>query len=346
MLCGMKDYCLPETSLRILRIAHKGLKDRRKADRIKAVYLLGKGWPISDVKEALLLDEDTIRNYYARYEDSNLMGLTDDKYIGNKGLLGEREMEELEGHLEERTYRTAKEVMHYIKSSYDVEYSLSGVHELLKRLGFVYKKPQRCPAKFKHDEQIKFLKKYAKLSKSLGKDDSIMFMDTTHPQHQTHVDYGWIKRGETKTIFTTATQPRLNINGALDIKRLKVITHFQNEMVSKESVKDFLELFRKKQPKGWIFLICDKAGYYHNDDIKAYAKSMAIKMIYLPSYSPNLNLIERLWLFFKKEVLYNKYFETFARFEEACRHFFATIRRHRPRLQTLLTENFQRLHAS
>lgn len=341
----MKNYRLPPKELEMLRLAHKGTQDKRKADRIKAVYLLGKGWSVSAVHEALLLDEDTIRNYYARYEDGDLMGLLDDKYVGNKGLLNEAELAHLDSHLQEVTYRTAKEIIAFIQEEFSETYSLSGVHELLKRLGFVYKKPQRRPANVNVRAQEAFIRYYQSLSKQLGKNDHLCFMDTTHPQHQSSINYGWIKQGETKEIFTTAVQKRLTIHGVVDIKRLDIITCFQTEMVTAETVKDFLELLRKKKPKGWIYLICDNARYYDNDEVSAYAKSMAIKLIYLPAYSPNLNLIERIWLYFKKSVLYNRYYASFAEFEAACRAFFAKPQRHKAHLKTLLTEKFQRFAA-
>jgi transposase len=342
----MKNYLLPEKELRMLRLAHKGMHDRRKADRIKAVYLLGSGWKVSAVHEALLLDEDTIRNYYARYEDSNLMGLTDDRYVNNKGLLGASELSQLEAPLQEVTYRTAKEIAAYIEHEFDEKYSISGVHELLKRLGFVYKKPQRRPARLDTAAQEAFIKKYKRLAAKLGEADSLCFMDTTYPQHAPSVSYGWIKKGETKEIFTTAVQKRLTINGVVDIKRLDLITQFQQAMVTSETVKDFLEHLRQQKPKGWIYLICDRARYYDNGEVKAYAKSLAIKLIYLPAYSPNLNLIERVWLFFKKQVLYNRYYATFAEFEWACRDFFARPHRHKVNLKTLLSEKFQRFAAA
>lgn len=343
MLCAMKDYRLPKKHLQILRLAHKGLKDRRKADRVKAIYLLGKGWSISDVTEALLLDEDTIRNYYARYEDGNLMGLVEDKYVNNKGLLSDKELLELETHLNEVTYQSAKEIMMQVKVEYDVDYSLSGIHELLKRLGFVYKKPQRCPGKYNNEVQEKFIKKYKKLRSNLGEKDRIYFTDTTHPEHQTQVSHGWIKRGEKKVIFTTAKQKRVNIQGALNINDLTVVSQFHTDSITAQSVIDFLFTLRAQQVEGWLHLICDNAKYYDNDEVRWYAKELGIKLHYLPAYSPNLNIIERLWKYFKKKALHNRYFRAFAEFEEACKDFFDKIDEHKAELKTLLTENFQKL---
>ena len=64
-------------------------------------------------------------------------------------------------------------------------------------------------------------------------------------------------------------------------------------------------------------------------------------MEFLPAYSPNLNLIERFWKFFKRQVLYNRYYETFEKYKDACRQFFARLDAYVPQLRTLLTENFE-----
>ena len=75
-------------------------------------------------------------------------------------------------------------------------------------------------------------------------------------------------------------------------------------------------------------------------------KGSRIKLIFLPPYAPNLNLIERLWKYFRKVVLYNRYYATFAEFKQACLDFFANLRSHRAALRTLLTENFEILSAA
>jgi transposase len=74
-------------------------------------------------------------------------------------------------------------------------------------------------------------------------------------------------------------------------------------------------------------------------------KQSKIELLFLPPYSANLNLIERLWKYFRKQLLYNKYYEHFADFVAACRDFFERIKDHREALRTLLTENFQLIGA-
>ncbi len=66
-----------------------------------------------------------------------------------------------------------------------------------------------------------------------------------------------------------------------------------------------------------ITLVLDNARYQKCKLVWAVAKSLNIEMLYLPSYSPNLNLIERLWKFVKKDVLYSKYYADFGSFSAA-----------------------------
>ncbi len=74
-----------------------------------------------------------------------------------------------------------------------------------------------------------------------------------------------------------------------------------------------------------IYIILDHARYHYSKEVKEYLKGKHIKLIFLPAYSPNLNLIERLWKFFKKKILYNKYYENAGEFRKACVKFFRKI---------------------
>lgn len=86
--------------------------------------------------------------------------------------------------------------------------------------------------------------------------------------------------------------------------------------------------------------MCDNARYYRCHLVDAFLTGSKIKPLFLPSYSPNLNLIERLWKYFRKCVLYNSYYEKFEQFKAACEGFFANLATHANALRRLLTENF------
>lgn len=338
----MQNYYLDTKQLLELSRAHRRAKTIREADKIKAVYLLGKGWSVASVCEALMITDDTARNYFKRYSEFQLEGLLDDNYRGNEGRLTIEEMRYLELHLEEHTYRTVKEIIAYVAEEFDEDYSESGMAALLHRLDFVYKKPKRLPAKANKEAQQKFIKFYRKIRRKMKKADGLYFMDGVHPHYNPIVSYGWIKRGEDKALKTTPSQPHLNINGVINIDTLKMVVQYEKH-IDRDATIRLLEAIRQQQPKGKIYIVCDRAKYYDHDDVRRYAKALNIRMLYLPPYSPNLNLIERVWLYFKKLTLQNHFYPTFNEFKQSCQTFFNTVENHYDSLRTLLTENFQKL---
>ena len=86
----------------------------------------------------------------------------------------------------------------------------------------------------------------------------------------------------------------------------------------------------------------DNARYQYNAQVQELAESLKIDLLYLPAYSPNLNLIERVWKLVKSKCLRNHYYEDFGSFHSAIDCFLASLRgKNRALLQSLVTENFQ-----
>ncbi len=71
------------------------------------------------------------------------------------------------------------------------------------------------------------------------------------------------------------------------------------------------------------------------------AKALRIELLYLPPYSPNLNLIERLWKFLKRKVARNRYHATFAAFRAAVQKVLNNLPADRAERASLLTERVQ-----
>jgi transposase len=217
--------------------------------------------------------------------------------------------------------------------------------DLLHRLNFTYKKPKHIPGKADAEAQKTFIKKYKRLKKSIKPEDRIYFMDGVHPLHNSQPAYGWIMEGTEKELKTNTGRERININGAYDIKNHQLVFH-EDESVNAQSTIALLQKMMLRQPKGKIYAISDNARYYHSKEVRAFIKKhRRIKFIFLPPYSPNLNLIERLWKFFKKKITYNQYYEKFAVFRKECLDFFKNISIYREELQKLMTENFHVIQA-
>ena len=336
----MNDYRLSKKEMAELERVHRSLRDKRQADRVKAIIALARGWSASQIAEILLMDEKTARQHFQRYRQGGIKALREERHPGVEPKLDEFQMKDLSTHLETHIQPDAKAVIHVIEQRYGVCYSVNGVTDLLHRLGFSYKKPTHVPGKQNPAAQKAFLEEYEQLKRKKGPNDPIYFADTTHPQHNSLPTYGWIKRGQEKELKANCGRQRLNINGAINVETLESTTAFY-ETINADSTLDLFTKIEAKHPKArTITIVVDNARYYHSRVLKAALKHTKIELVYLPPYSPNLNLIERYWKFFKKKVMANRYYATFEEFKRACRNFFQKQQSYWPELKSLLTENF------
>jgi Transposase and inactivated derivatives len=287
-----------------------------------------------------LLDDETIRNYLNRYKTGELGALLNDNYKGYSGKLLKPEIEQLDRPLDENTYLSAHDIVLYVTKNFKIEYSLSGMKDLLHRLDYAYKKSKLVPGKPDAKAQKAFIESYKELKSTKGANDPVYFMDGSHPQHNSVAAFGWIKRGKVKELKSNTGCQRLNINGAFNIDELSSIVGYDDSINAQSTISLLKKIESKHPSSGAIYTICDNARYYRSKKLKEYLECSKIKLIFLPPYSPNINLIERLWKFFHKIVLYNKYYETFAEFKNVCKSFFKRIKRHKDDFSSLMTENF------
>ena len=112
--------------------------------------------------------------------------------------------------------------------------------------------------------------------------------------------------------------------------------------VNAETVCQLLSKLAAHVSEGAITVVLDNARYQKCALVQSYAAALGIELLYLPSFSPHLNLIERLWRFVRKECLYSQYYATFPEFRAALETCLITAQReHRIELETLLAWNFQ-----
>jgi transposase len=322
---------------------HRKERDGKVRDRIKAVLAYDDGYSYSEIAKILLLDDETIRRHIEDYFYKEKLSSENG---GSESKLSSSETKKLIIHLSEVTYLYVKDICAYVKKEYKKKYSISGMTKWLHANEFCYKKPHAVPAKANREQQKKFIKFYRKLKAKAGSREPIYFADSVHPQHQTQLTYGWILKGERKEIPTTGRQYRLNFIGGICLNGHRFIYQQADKKVDADAIASFLCELRKQHPeKHKIHLIWDQAGYHRDAGIKEFAKSLEIKLHYLPPYSPNLNPIERLWKILHERVTYNKYYETFFDFTEATLNFFRNIGRNKTLLRSRITDDFQVVHS-
>ena len=334
---------LTEKQVLELKIAHKQTREKRVADRIKAILMVHMGFTYEQIKQTLLLDDVTVRRYWKQYQSRSMAGLLEYRYSGGSSHLTGLQETELKVFFREHTPQTAKAVVDHITKTYNISYSVLGATKLLHRLGFVYKKPKVIPGKLDRFKQEEFLKTYKETKAQLGVRDHIYFLDATHPQHNTRLSYGWILKGKEndKFIKTNSGRARLNLHGALRLDDRATIV-LDEETIDTISTLRLLRAIDHQQRLGNVYLILDNASYYHAGLVKQWVLfHPRFKLLFLPTYSPNLNIIERLWRFFHQKITHNRYFETFGEFKTTSLDFFKNLNLYEKELTTLLTDNFQ-----
>lgn len=337
----MKDF-LTAQEIIVLREAHYDSRFRKQADRIKSILLLNQGYSYLNISRILMLDETTIRRYEKEYKQRGVDGLLEDRYSGSKTFLSKEQEKELTIELKNHIYQTIKAVSRYVERTFCVSYSIEGMTHLLHRLGFVYKKTKVIPGKVDLQKQEQFKKEYQELKQNKKPEDKIYFVDAAHPHHNNRPFYGWIYKGEEKAIKTNTGRKRVNLNGALNLEDMD-ITVLSEETINTHAMMRLILTLEEKQEKGDICIIVDNASYNHSYQLQLFlGDHPRVHLKYLPAYSPNLNIIERLWRFFH-EKHHDKYFEKFKDFEQTVLAFFQNINQYNRELKTLLTDSFQTL---
>jgi transposase len=306
----------------------------KAADKIKAILLLDDGYSRQEVARVLLRDEDTITRWRDTYKKrQDLAQWFDEDYQGYLGKLSEEQLQEVTVYVENHVITSAQVVQYWIQESFGLVYSLSAIHNLLHRLGFTYKQTRLYPSKLDTAAQSTFKEIYELAEKELKADSVILFIDATHPQHNTRPTGAWIKKGQDKWIPSNTSRNHLNLNGAYNPHNQDVIIHEDNVVNAQTTQKLFEKIETAYPDKENIYLVVDNAPYYRSRALQEYTKTSRITLAFLPPYSPNLNLIERLWKFLKKKIINTHYYSTFQEFKVAVLQFFEEIHLYKDELQ-------------
>ena len=198
------------------------------------------------------------------------------------------------------------------------------------------------PAKADHGEQADYLdnKLLPRLEEAKRGKRAVLFVDAAHFVYGPYLGYLWCL----VRLFVPGPsgRKRYNVLAALDAITHRVIRVSNHAYVNAESVCALLREVAGAGLKGPITLVLDNARYQKCAVVQALALSLGIELLYLPGYSPNLNLIERLWKFVKKECLGCRVLPTYEAFTAAIDGCLASLStRHKQQMDTLLTLDFQ-----
>ena len=311
------------------RVALEAICRRRKVDalvwkRARAFLLLDAGEEVGTVCRILDIGPSVLTEWRFTFATKGLSFFGLKAYSLRQGHLSVAQEEALMAHFSEHFARSADDVCAYILAEHGQSYTASGAAKLMRRLGFVYKKPKSLPAHPDEAQQAAFITHYEALMTGLGADEMVVFSDAVHPTHQSRPAHGWFPKDQKTALKATSGRKRLNIQGALDLETFQ-FTFVEGEKINAQTTQQMLEMLERKNPSMTaIHVFVDNARYHHAKLLQPWLESSErrVKLHFLPPYAPHLNPIERLWGVMHKYVTHNRHYATFDQFTEAIFDFF------------------------
>jgi transposase len=291
--------------------------------------------------EILDISGTTLREYLDLYLEGGVEALKQLHYQGKANRLREKK-DEIIVVLEANPPATLKEAQNIIKEVTGVERSLPQVSAFLEENKIARRKVKQIPAKADVEAQESFKTETLEplIEQAERKQIHLFFVDAVHFVLLPFL--GYLYSLVVRYVKSTSGRKRFNVLGALNTITKELVTITNHDYIHAHSVCELLEKLYALYRDLPIVLIMDNARYQKCQLVLEKAQSLNIKIVFLPPYSPNLNLIERLWKFVKKQVLYNKYYQEYDQFCTAISDCLEqTHTTHKEALETLLTPKFQ-----
>jgi transposase len=309
--------------------------------KMEAVYLKSQGLPHHVICQLARISENTLRSYLRQFQEGGVERLKRTDWEGTDSALDEHR-ETLEDHFRNNPPRSTTEAAAEIERITGVRRGPTQVRMFLKGLGLKYRKLGMIPAKADADAQAQFLDERLRprLWQAQRLRRVVCFVDAAHFVHGAFLGHLWcfarlLVRGP-------SGRKRFNVLGAIDAVTHELTTVVNDTVIDAMAVCELLRALSARYAGLPLTLVLDNARYQKCEVVRLLAAELKIELLYLPSYSPNLNLIERLWKFVKKEVLLCRYYEDFARFKAAIVECLQGVEgKHKDAIASLLTLNFQ-----
>jgi hypothetical protein len=259
------------------------------------------------------------------------------------------QQEQLKAQAASGRFKSAAMAGAFIKDNFRKTFSLSGVRKLLGRLGFSFHKVSSFLFKAKRDKQEEFVRDYEQDKPKVQSHAwRRYFIDGVHPLYGMEVlYYCWLPVGKRLELGVGGGRKRLNILGAFcPDDHEHIDRRYTDKNLTAQSVIELFERMMELHPQTRHFRIyLDNARYQHAKVLKAWVeqtkagKGVTFDLKHLPACSPNLNLIERLWKFVRKEAS-ETWHESFEKMQEAVAEVLDNLPDYQEQLRTLMTERF------
>ena len=343
----MRAVTFPEADVEAIRHERYHHPEPRVQRRMEVLWLKHHGLTHERIAVLAGVSRSGVQRCLDDYLEGGLEQVRRCRCRGSASQLDEHRAS-LEEYFDRHPPRSVKEAQQVIEQRTGIRRGLTQVRRFLRRLGLKPRKACAIPVPPKStpqehaQTQAQFLADQLepRLQEARAGRRQLYFVDASHFVFATFLGWVWCK--VRWCVRAASGRKRFNVLGALDAVSHRLVRVTNHSYINAESVCALLRAVAEAGTGLPITLVLDNARYQKCAVVLDLAKQLGIELLYLPSYSPNLNLIERLWKFVKKECLQSIHYATYEAFTAAisgCLDDLPT--KHKHAMDSLLTHNFQ-----
>jgi len=301
--------------------AMRETKNRRLYERYQAIYLWLNGYKQKEIAHIIQRDVSTIREYRKAYEAGGISALEMGHSSGKPPKLSAEQRAILAEMLASKTPAemgfpttanwTLSLIVQWVEREWQISYSLRGMSFVLHHLGFSHTRPTYTLEKADVAKQKEFVEQtFPALKKLLNEEiDHILFQDESMIRDYQAIQKTWFLRGKQRIIPTYGKHQGVKLLGTLNYETGEIFC-VEEEKYDAQVFLSFLEQVLMHYPTGKIIMILDNSRIHHAKRFQTFllAHQDRLQFVFLPPYSPQLNLIEGLWKWLKEAVINNVFF--------------------------------------
>jgi transposase len=263
---------------------------------------------------------NSVDSWIRAYKEQGVEGITTLHYRVPESELSSY-AEVIKSHFATSFIQSTKEFSEKICELTGLKRGLTQVRKFIKSIGFQYRQSGHIPAKADPVRQREWKEKILDVAIEEAQNEKchLFFCDAAHFVLAPFI----CKVRSMARMFVKASggRNRIHVLGAVNAISKEVITLINTTFIDAAVIITFLNQLKEKHMDRPIKIVLDNARYQHCKAVMDTAQRLNIELLFLPPYSPNLNVIERLWKYTKKKILNTVYYETPAKFHEAVTDF-------------------------
>ena len=307
-----------DTSL--LKQKYEECRDVRESKRYQALYLVAIGYSYKETALIVCKNEETVSAWVYRYIQEK--SVKDKPREGRPTIVTEEMKKEISNLIDENDPTNGKAnctivdcpyLQSYLKEKYKIELTTETIRLNLVNLGYNYRKSEYEFIKRDNEKRKQFL---SELLPQLRSGIDINFLDEARTKLHPKAGYFWTKN-KRAIVKTNCSHIGVTVKGSVNPISGEAIleTYDKNDRTSHfDFVKKFISIKEAAVNSGivkQVLLIVDNLSVHKVKEVMNFASQYPwLKIMFQPTYSPDLNLIEWLWGYLRRKKLNGQVFAT------------------------------------